>query len=175
MRNPVGISMKKEEIVIRISEKATHDETIECLNKKIPALKKLYLIWSLTDETYALEVENKVPAGENSLHYCLAVAVFDHLYWVIGVTAGAITGSSFNFDNRGIDFAMTALFLVILTDQCREKSNRLPAILGIVATLMSRVFFPPQSMLIPAMAVMIILLLVFRRQLDPSFKKVKGA
>lgn len=42
MRNPVGISMKKDEIVIRISEKATHDETIECLNKKIPALKKLY-------------------------------------------------------------------------------------------------------------------------------------
>ena len=42
MRNPVGISMKKDEIIIRISEKATHDETIECLNKKIPALKKLY-------------------------------------------------------------------------------------------------------------------------------------
>lgn len=42
MRNPVGISMKKDEIVIRISEKAMHDETIECLNKKIPALKKLY-------------------------------------------------------------------------------------------------------------------------------------
>ncbi len=42
MKNPVGISMKKDEIVIRISEKATHEETIECLNKKIPALKKLY-------------------------------------------------------------------------------------------------------------------------------------
>ena len=42
MRNPVGISMKKDEIIIRISEKATHDETIECLKKKIPALKKLY-------------------------------------------------------------------------------------------------------------------------------------
>lgn len=42
MRNPVGISMKKDEIIIRISEKAMHDETIECLNKKIPALKKLY-------------------------------------------------------------------------------------------------------------------------------------
>ncbi len=42
MRNPVGISMKKNEIVIRISEKATYDEAIECLNKKIPALKKLY-------------------------------------------------------------------------------------------------------------------------------------
>lgn len=42
MRNPVGISMKKDEIVIRISEKATYEETIECLNKKIPALKKLY-------------------------------------------------------------------------------------------------------------------------------------
>lgn len=42
MRNPVGISMKRDEIIIRISEKAMHDETIECLNKKIPALKKLY-------------------------------------------------------------------------------------------------------------------------------------
>ena len=42
MRNPVGISMKKNEIVIRISEGAEHKEIIECLNKKIPALKKLY-------------------------------------------------------------------------------------------------------------------------------------
>ncbi len=42
MRNPVGISMKKDEIIIKISDKATHEETIECLNKKIPALKKLY-------------------------------------------------------------------------------------------------------------------------------------
>jgi septum site-determining protein MinC len=42
MRNPVGISMKKDEIIIRISEGATHKEAVECLNKKIPALKKLY-------------------------------------------------------------------------------------------------------------------------------------
>ena len=42
MRNPVGISMKKDEIIIRISEKATYEESIECLKKKIPALKKLY-------------------------------------------------------------------------------------------------------------------------------------
>lgn len=42
MRNPVGINMKKDEILIRISEGAEHKEIIECLNKKIPALKKLY-------------------------------------------------------------------------------------------------------------------------------------
>ncbi len=42
MRNPVGISMKKEGIIIRISEKATYEESVECLNKKMPALKKLY-------------------------------------------------------------------------------------------------------------------------------------
>ena len=44
MRNPIGISMKKDEIIIRISEKATHEETIECLQKKIPAIKKLYKV-----------------------------------------------------------------------------------------------------------------------------------
>ena len=42
MRNPVGISMKKDTIMIRISEGAEYKEIIECLNKKIPALKKLY-------------------------------------------------------------------------------------------------------------------------------------
>ena len=42
MRNCVGINIKKNEIIIRISEGAEQSEIMECLNKKIPALKKLY-------------------------------------------------------------------------------------------------------------------------------------
>ena len=138
--------------------------------REIPWWKKCYLIWSLTDETYALEVENKTPPGENSVSYCLAVAMFDHLYWITGVTAGALVGTGLHFDNRGIDFAMTALFLVILTDQCREKQNRIPALTGLVATAFCRIFFKPENMLIPSMAVMLSLLFLLRKKLAPERK-----
>ena len=124
------------------------------------------LIWTLTDETYALEVENGTPEGESSIAYCLAVAAFDHLYWVVGVTAGALFGSGVRFNNRGIDFAMTALFLVILTDQCREKRNRIPALAGLAATLVCGLFFSLGNLLIPSMAVMLALLLVLRKKLS---------
>ena len=134
--------------------------------QSVPLLRRLYLIWTLTDETYALEVENKTPPGESPAAYALAVAAFDHIYWIAGVTAGAVTGSGLKFDNRGIDFAMTALFLVILTDQCRERSNRIPALTGIIATLASRIFFPPENMLIPSMVLMLILLFALRSRLD---------
>ena len=133
--------------------------------RNIPWHQKFYLIWSLTDETYALEVENKTPAGESSIAYCLAVAFFDHLYWVIGVTAGALFGSGIRFDNRGIDFAMTALFLVILTDQCREKRNRIPALTGLVATVACGLVFSLENVLIPSMILMLALLLLLRGKL----------
>lgn len=131
----------------------------------IPLAQKLYLIWSLTDETYALEVENRCPAGENSLHYCLAVAFFDHMYWIFGVTAGALLGRKLPFDSRGIDFAMTALFIVILIDQCRTKENRIPAVIGTACALLARSFFATANMLIPAMILMFISFLFLRKYL----------
>ena len=129
-------------------------------------LKKSYLIWSLTDETYALEVECKVPAGGNPLNYCLAVAAFNHLYWITGVTLGALTGRLLPFDNKGIDFAMTALFLVVLTDQCRERKNRTPALIGASAAVIGRIFFSVDNMLIPAMILMTVTFIILRRRLE---------
>ena len=130
--------------------------------------RKLYLIWTLTDETYALEVENKHPDGESSLSYCLLVAALDHLYWVAGVFAGALIGAALPFQTKGIDFAMTALFLVILTDQCRDKANRLPAAIGIVSALVARLFFSVDNMIIPTMCLMLATFLICRRRLEPA-------
>ena len=130
--------------------------------------RKLYLIWTLTDETYALEVENKHPDGESSLSYCLLVAALDHLYWVAGVFAGALIGAALPFQTKGIDFAMTALFLVILTDQCRDKANRLPAAVGIVSARGARLFFSTDNMIIPTMCLMLATFLVCRRRLEPA-------
>ncbi|MDD3885313.1 MAG: AzlC family ABC transporter permease [Victivallaceae bacterium] len=140
----------------------------------LPWKQKFYLIWAMTDETYALEVECRAPQGANPISYCLAVAMLDHAYWVIGVTAGALVGGILPFDNRGIDFAMTALFLVILTDQCRERANRWPALIGAAAAVASRLIFPVDRMLIPAMLFMLAVFLAARKRLDPERNAKSG-
>lgn len=128
--------------------------------------KKLYLIWALTDETYALEVGSKYRSGEKDIRYCLYLAFLDHFYWIFGVTSGALVGKALPFPDQGIDFAMTALFLVILTDQCKKAENRFPALLGLIASLISLFLFGVKNMLIPAMGLMVVFFLLFRRKLD---------
>ncbi|MBR4255222.1 MAG: AzlC family ABC transporter permease [Lentisphaeria bacterium] len=132
----------------------------------LPIAKKLYLIWSLTDETYALEVENKVPPGGDSILYCLTLAALNHCYWIIGVVSGALAGTALPFPNKGIDFAMTALFLVILTDQCRECRNRVYAAVGLLASVVCALVFGAGRMLIPSIILMLSALIVFRKPLE---------
>lgn len=134
--------------------------------KNITWWKKLYLIWSLTDETYALEVAEKESTHNDSIRYCLTLAALNHLYWIIGVTAGAVAGMALPFSDKGIDFAMTALFIVILTDQCREAQNRVPAATGGIAALAAFLIFGSQNMLIPTMIIMITAFVVARPKLD---------
>ena len=132
----------------------------------LPLAKKLYLIWSLTDETYALEVENNVPPGGDSILYCITLAALNHCYWIAGVTAGALAGAALPFPNKGIDFAMTALFLVILTDQCRERKNRVYAAVGLVASTVCALVFGAGKMLIPSIVLMLSALVIFRKPLE---------
>ena len=141
----------------------------------ISIAKKLYLIWSLTDETYALEVENKVPPGGDSILYCLTLAALNHSYWIFGVTAGAFAGAALPFPNEGIDFAMTALFLVILTDQCRERKNRVYAAVGLMASVACALIFGAGKMLIPSIVLMLSVLIVFRGPLEKLETRSPGS
>ena len=138
----------------------------------IPRWKKWYMIWTLTDETYALQCGDKRSAKEDSIDYCIKVAFLDHCYWIAGVTLGALAGKALPFDCKGIDFAMTALFLVILTDQVREKKNRLPAVTGFAAAVLARSFFAVDRMLIPAMILMTAVFLLGRKTFE-KYQEVK--
>ena len=127
---------------------------------------RAYLIGTVTDETYALQVQCPDPPGPRSTRYCLITAAFDHAYWIFGVVAGAVAGAALPFAAKGIDFAMTALFLVILTDQCRERANRLPALVGAfsagVAALVLYFVFGSCIMIGPSMALIVATLLAIR-------------
>ena len=98
--------------------------------------------------------------------------MFDHSYWISGSVIGALAGSMLTFNPVGIDFAMSALFLVILVDLLRKRSNWIPALTGALATLLVLIFFvicfPSQvnRMLLAAMSIMIVVLLMLRKKLS---------
>ena len=79
-------------------------------------LRKLYMIFSLTDETYALLSSARVPERVDPHAYYFAIAVLDHGYWILGSVIGSVAGALISFDTTGIDFAMTALFIVIAVE-----------------------------------------------------------
>ena len=129
-------------------------------------LRKFYMIFSLTDETYALLSAAKVPQGVDEHRYYFTVAMLDHSYWIAGSVLGSVLGSALGFDTTGVDFAMTALFLVIAVGQWKKAGSHLPALLGGGATLLSLLVVGAEDMLLPALGMIIILLTVLRRRLE---------
>ena len=98
-------------------------------------LRKFYMIFSLTDETYALLSSVQVPAGVEPRSFYFSIALLDHSYWILGSVIGAVAGALLPIDTTGIDFAMTALFVVIAVDQWKAYKKHLPALLGAAVTL----------------------------------------
>ena len=131
--------------------------------------RKLYMIFSLTD--YALLSSAKAPEGVDEHGFCFAVALLDQSYWVLGSAIGSLLGSALGFNTTGVDFAMTALFLVIAVGQWKSAGSHLPALLGGAATLASLVLAGAEDMLLPALAIIVIALTLLRPQLDENGKK----
>ena len=128
--------------------------------------RKLYMIFSLTDETYALLSSARVPERVAPHAYYFAIALLDHAYWILGSVIGSVAGALIQFDTTGIDFAMTALFLVIAVDQWESYPSHLPALLGCGITVASLALLGADAMLIPALCVIILSLLLLRARLD---------
>lgn len=115
-------------------------------------IKKPYLIFSLTDETYSLVCNDVNGVDEKDLPaYYFAVSFLDHIYWTGGSVLGSLLGTLITFDTTGIDFALTALFITVLTDQILKKENRLPGAAGIAVSVVCLLIFGADSFLIPAM------------------------
>lgn len=128
--------------------------------------RKLYMIFSLTDETYALLSSAHAPIGVDAKDFYFAVALLNHSYWILGSVIGGVAGALLPIDITGIDFAMTALFVVIAVDQWTAYKSHLPVFLGGAATLLFLVLIGQQQMLLPSLGVIVLVLLVLRDRLD---------
>lgn len=113
--------------------------------------KKPYLIFALTDETYSLVCAPEIPEGVNEKLYYFYVSLMNQSYWITGSIIGAIAGASLSFNSAGIDFSMTALFVVIFVEQWEKTKQHIPAITGVAISVICRVLFGESGFLIPAM------------------------
>lgn len=128
--------------------------------------KKPYMIFSLTDETFSLLCSAKAPEGIDNNWFYFFMALLNHSYWIIGCTLGAIIGSVFSFNTQGIDFVMTALFVVIFVEQWQATKNHIPAMIGIISSIICLVIFGATNFIIPSMIVILIALMVFRKPIE---------
>lgn len=126
---------------------------------------KPYLIFSLTDETYSL-VCSPAPEGAEERSYYLLVSLFDQLYWILGSVLGALVGPILPFDSTGMDFAMTALFVVIFVEQWLSAKSHLPAMLGVSISVICLVVLGPTRFVIPAMVFITLALALLRGRLE---------
>ncbi len=120
--------------------------------------RKPYLIFALSDETYSL-----VCNSDEGRDYYLLVSMFDQIYWIIGSVIGSLLGAIIPFNTEGIDFSLTALFIVVYTDQWLNTKNHVSAIIGIVASVVCLVLCGSDKFLIPAMISIMVLLFVMKK------------
>ena len=123
---------------------------------------KPYLIFSLTDETYSLVCQERLPVPPGSERaYCLLASLFDHLWWVLGTLLGAAAGTMLSVNTEGVDFALTALFVTVMTEQWLTAEDRVPALVGLIASLLCLLLFGAADFLIPAMLLIALLLCLY--------------
>lgn len=128
--------------------------------------KKPYMIFSLTDETFSLICSADVPDGIDKNEFYFFVSLLDHLYWIIGSVAGGLIGSVLPFNTEGIDFVMTALFVVIFVEQWKSSSDHIPAVTGICCSLLCLALFGVDNFILPSMIVILLVLTLLRKPIE---------
>ena len=120
---------------------------------------KPYLIFALTDETYAIVCADETLSNRDLFQ----ITLLNHLYWIAGSAIGGGIGALIPWDFKGVDFALTALFISIFTDQWIKTKDHLPAILGVSLSALSVLIFGADRFLIPAMLAITLALAALKR------------
>jgi 4-azaleucine resistance transporter AzlC len=102
----------------------------------------------------------------NEEKFYLAISMMNHLYWIVGCTLGGIIGSALPANTTGIDFVMTALFVVIFLDQWKLKQNRTPALIGLGAAIVCRLVFGPDWFILGCMVSLVVIFSVFKKPIE---------
>ena len=128
--------------------------------------KKFYLIFGMCDESFSINYTAKIPEDVDKGWFMFFVTLLNHMHWFTGATLGGIFGSLISFNTEGLDFVMTAMFVVIFLEQWMKEKDHTSALLGIGLSALCVVVFGPENFLVPAMAAIVVMLTVLRKPLE---------
>ncbi len=129
---------------------------------------KPYLIFSLTDESFSILCSAEVPENVDKGWFYFFISILDQLYWLTGSLLGGILGSILLINTKGIDFVLTALFVVILINQWEATKNHLPAVIGITSAILCRIIFGASDFIIPSMIGIIFFVTLLKKPMERS-------
>ena len=141
--------------------------SISMLDKyKGTGMAKPFLIFGLTDETYSLLCTQELPEGISKKWVYLFISLLNHFYWITGSCLGSVLGGLVPQQYmRGIDFSMTALFVVIFIEQWLTAKNHTVSLIGVAVSVVCLLIFGADRFMIPSMVLIALILLVFRKVL----------
>ena len=134
--------------------------------------KKLYLIFGMCDESFSINYTAEIPEDVDKGWFMMWVTVLNQFYWVLGSTLGGIFGSFIHFNTEGLDFVMTALFVVIFLEQWMKEKNHTNAIVGLAISILCLILFGKDDFIIPAMLGILGVLTLLRKSLEKGGETV---
>ena len=128
--------------------------------------KRFYLIFGLCDETFSINYTADIPKNVDRGWFMFFVTLLNQFYWVAGATLGGLLGSLFTFNTEGLDFVMTAMFVVIFLEQWMKEKKHYTALIGVSASAVC--LFGADSFLIPTMICILCLLTIFHKPIEKA-------
>lgn len=128
--------------------------------------KKFYLIFGMCDESFSINYTAEIPEDTDRGWFMFFVTLLNQFYWFFGATLGGIFGSLIHFSTEGLDFVMTAMFVVIFLEQWLKEKNHVSAVMGVVLSLLCLVAFGADDFMIPSMLAIFAALTLMRGRLE---------
>lgn len=134
--------------------------------------KKPYLIFGMCDETFSINCTADLPPDVDKGWFMFFVTLLNQIYWVVSSTVGSLLGYVIHFNTKGIEFVMTALFVVMFLGQWEKKENRAPALVGLIGTAVCLPIFGSKYFIVPAMVLIVAAFAVGKKIEDREGKKI---
>ena len=125
--------------------------------------KKFYLIYGMCDETFSINCTAEIPGDCDRGWFYFFVTLLNQLYWVGGATLGGLLGNLITFDTKGLDFVMTAMFIVIFLEQWLKEKRHFSEWAGLASSAACLLIFGRDNFMIPTMICILLLLTAFRK------------
>src|SRR5699024_6182367 len=125
--------------------------------------KKYYLIYGMCDESFVINSTADIPKDVDKGWFMFYVTLLNQIYWVSGTAIGSLFGSAITFDTSGLEFVMTALFVVIFLEQWMKEHDHFSSMAGLTISAICLMIFGADQFILPAMAIMLLVLSFVKR------------